>query len=247
MRTSHQSTTARLLSIALSFSVLLPGGSAFAVQAEETAPTPVKVGFFSNGDFMKKTAEGSYSGYDIEYYDELAGYADWSIAIQEYTSLADATAALENGDIDILSGMSKTTEREGKFLFSATKMCSPKIAVQVRADEDRFTISDPSSMSDMTCGILQKSNVVALYQNWCTQYGLNPHIIEYESIDARNAALAAKEVDAIAGGSTIAGAQKLAEFPSLDLYFMINSSRTDLKEQLDRSMAVLSLENPTLS
>jgi hypothetical protein len=53
MRISHGST-ARLLSIALSFSVLLPGGSAFAVQAEETAPTPVKVGFFSNGDFMKK-------------------------------------------------------------------------------------------------------------------------------------------------------------------------------------------------
>jgi signal transduction histidine kinase/ActR/RegA family two-component response regulator len=154
---------------------------------------------------------------------------------------------LENGDIDILSGMSKTTEREEKFLFSATKMCSPKIAVQVRADEDRFTISDPSSMSNMTCGILQKSNVVTLYQNWCAQYGLTPHIIEYESIDARNAALAAKEVDAIAGGSTVAGAQKLAEFPSLDLYFMFNSSRSDLKEQLDRSMAVLSLENPTFA
>ena len=124
-------------------------------------------------------------------------------------------------------------------------MCTSHIAVQTRADDDRYTAGDPSTMADMRCGILRKSNVVALYSSWCAENGLTPHIVEYDSLDQRNDALAAGEVDAIAAGSTVEGAQKIAEFPSLDLFFMFNSRQAALKAQLDRAMSILSLENPT--
>jgi len=203
--------------------MLLSGIAPMALAASVSdQPETVRVGFFHNGDFMHKTEDGAYAGYDVEYYYTLAGYANWDIQFVEYGNLNDALAALENGEVDVMSSLSKTQKRVGSYLVSSKKMCTAQIAVQTRADDDRFGVGDTQSMKNMTCGILKGSNVVTLYSDWCKENGLTPHIREYGSLDERNAALTAKEVDAIAGGSTIAGAQKIAEFPSLDLYFILS-------------------------
>ena len=218
-----------------------PGCGAWAAEA----PVTVRVGYFYNGDFMHKTGDGSYEGYDIEYYYMIAGYANWKIKFVEFDGLQPALAAMERGEVDVMSGLSKTPEREAKFLVSSLKMCTAHIAVQTRADDDRFGAGDTDSMTGLTCGILKGSNVVTLYSDWCKSNGLVPHIVEYDSLKLRNEALGARKVDAIAAGSTIAGAQKIAEFPGLDLFFMFNKKQAALKAQLDKAMGILSLDNPT--
>jgi len=207
--------------------------------------TTVRIGYFNNGDFMHKDSDGNYEGYDIEYYYTLAGYAGWKIKVVEFANLDEATAGLKSGKIDVLSGLSKTPERTASFLTSSQKMCTAHIAVHTRAGDDRFAVGDTSTMKNMTCGILKGSNVVTLYKTWCGENDITPHVVEYDSLDARNAALKAGKVDAIAGGSTIEGAQKIAEFPSLDLYFMFNKKQAGLKSQIDKAMNILSLENPS--
>jgi len=237
---------AALLLAVLSLALLFPA-FALASAAPAGSTAAVRVGYFYNGDFMHKSDSGDYNGYDIEYYYTIAGYAGWDIRFVEYDSLAAALDGLKQGDIDVMSGLSKTPERESNYLISAQKMCAAHIAVQTRADDDRFAAGDTASMADLRCGILKGSNVVTLYTQWCRNNGLVPHIVEYDSLDQRNAALADRQVDAIAGGSTIEGAQKIAEFPSLDLYFMFNRGRADLKSQLDRSMSILSLQDPSFA
>ena len=228
---------------ALFLSILLLPFTAGAADNMKDLPT-VRVAYFYNGDFMHKDKNGAFAGYDIEYYYTIAGYAGWNIRIVEYESLHAALDALEKGDIDIMSGLSRTEERERNYLVSSKKMCTARIAVQTRADDDRFTAGDTSTMTNLRCGIVRGSNVISLYSRWCRDNGLTPHITEYNSLESRNAALASGEVDAIAAGSTIRGAQKIAEFPTLDLYFMFNRNRGDLKAQTDRAMGILSLENP---
>ena len=241
------------LAAVLVMSVLIPLLSVFIgynnnVYAEtEPSRTTVRAGYFINGDFMHKAADGSYEGYDIEYYYTIAGYTGWKIKFVEFGSLDEALQGLKDGKIDILSGLSKTSDRTKAYLVSSQKMCTARIAVQTRADDDRFTAGDPSTMKDLTCGILKGSNVIALYKNWCTANGLTPHVIEYNSLPERNDAFAAGKVDAVAAGSTIEGAQKIAEFPSLDLYFMFNSKQAKLKKQMDRAMGMLSLQSPMYS
>lgn len=214
-----------------------PGQDTYA--AEKT----VRAGYFNNGDFMHKEADGSYAGYDIEYYYTLAGYADWNLQFVEYGSLKDALAALQRGDIDVLSGLSETPERTAQFLRSDVKMCTTKIAVQTRAEDDRFAAGSPATMENMVCGILKASNVAALYSVWCAGNGLTPHVMYYSSLDERNAAFENGEIDAVAAGSTIAGAQKIAEFPGLDLYFMFNRDKMEQKKDLDLAMSKLSLQD----
>ena len=209
-----------------------------------TEQTHVRAGYFYNGDFMHKKQDGSYEGYDIEYYYTIAGYANWDVQLVEFKDLESAQDALERGDIDVMSGLSKTPERVRRYIVSSQKMCTTHIAVQTRADDDRFAAGDISTMSGLTCGILRGSNVINLYTAWCAANGLVPHIVLFDSLKQRNQALDSRQVDAIAAGSTIAGAQKIAEFPALDLFFMFNRKKTELKAQLDRAMGLLSLENP---
>lgn len=215
--------------------------------AHAEASTPVRVGYFYNGDFMHKGDDGSYQGYDAEYYYMIEGYAGWDVQFVDYDSLSSAVAGLQRGEIDILSGMSKTDQRESEFLFSSQKMCTAHISVQTRADDDRFTVGDPATMTDLSCGILKGSNVVTLYESWCQANGLTPHVVEFDSIQDRNAALVSGQVDAVAGGSTVENAQKIAEFPGLDLFFMFNDGRADLKSQLDRAMGVIALSKPAFA
>lgn len=236
----NRSAAARLLCALLL--VLVLAAASFAKPAEPQ--TIVKAGYFYNGDFMHKAADGSYAGYDIELYYTIAGYAGWKVQFVEFDGLKPALEALENGSIDVLSGLSKTPERDSKYLISSMKMCTAHIAVQTRADDDRFAPGDTATMKDLTCGILRASNVVALYSDWCRSNGLTPHIVEFDTLKLRNAALADKKVEALAGGSTIAGAKKIAEFSGLDLYFMFNRDKPLLKSQLDRAMSILSLEDP---
>ena len=234
------------VSAILLFILFLPAARVSADDSVPSAASPVTVraAYFYNGDFMHKDDDGSYAGYDIEYYYTIAGYAGWNIEFVEYDNLKDALSALSSGDADIMSGLSRTDEREASYLISANKMCTTNIAVQVRADDDRFSAGDTSAMTDLTCGILKGSNVVTLYTNWCSENGLTPHIVEYDSLKERDAAFRNGEVDAVAAGSTIEGAQKIAQFPGLDLFFMMNKNRGDLKSSLDRAMSILALENP---
>ena len=86
---------AGLLAALLLSVLLLPALAPAALAAgTQTAPVTVRAGFFSNGDFMHKAEDGSYAGYDVEYYYTLAGYAGWNIRFVEYGSLNDALAAL---------------------------------------------------------------------------------------------------------------------------------------------------------
>lgn len=211
------------------------------VHAEEQKT--IKVGYFSNGDFMRKNEDGSYEGYDVEYYYMLAQYTNWNIEFVDFSSLTDAENALEQGNIDILSGLSKNTARESRFLFSDAKMCTTKTAIQTRSDDDRFSLNDIATLSDMQCGIIKNSIIISLYTNWCTDHGLTAHIVQFDNAEERNTALADQKIDAIAAGSTVEGAQKIAEFPSFDIFFVMNKASTELKMQLDSAMSVLSLEN----
>jgi signal transduction histidine kinase/ActR/RegA family two-component response regulator len=217
------------------------------VHAAEAGGSPVKVraGYFYNGDFMHKNDDGTFAGYDIEFYYTVAGYNQWDVEFAEFDGVQSALNALETGEIDILSGISKTGDRPDKFLFSGQKMCSSHIAVQAREEDDRFTAGDTSMMDSLTCGIMKGSIIEELYRKWCTANSLTPRVIEYDTVEQRNRAFYAGEVDAIAAGSTIEGARKIAEFPSLDLFFIFNGGRQDLKKQLDRAMNLIAFGHPT--
>ena len=112
----HVRRPAALLCALLALALL---GSSFCAFAA-AAPTKVRAGYFYNGDFMHKAADGSYEGYDIEYYYTLAGYANWDLSFVEYDSLNDALAGLQSGEIDIMEVVGAENGKLGVEAFAAS-------------------------------------------------------------------------------------------------------------------------------
>lgn len=106
-----------------------------------------------------------------------------------------------------MSGLSRTPEREAAYLISAEDV-HLHIAVQTRADDDHFSAGDPSSMTELSCGILRASNVVALYSNWCAENGLTRTSWNSTASSSGTRRWPRGQVDAIAARTTITRARK---------------------------------------
>lgn len=167
---------------------LMTGQPGFSMTNQDTRET-VRVGYFNNGDFMQKAMGKDFVGYDIEYYHIIASYMGFNIQFVEFSTLDKALSALDNGDIKVLSGLARTPDREKKYLVSNLKMCTAHIAVQTRADDDRFSAADTASMDELRCGVLKGSNMVPWYSSWCQSVGITPHIVEFDTLAQRNFAL----------------------------------------------------------
>ena len=94
-------------------------GSPFAHGAAAEDKT-VRVGWYESS-FNTTDAYGRQSGYAYEYQLKIAAYTGWTY---EYVtgSWADLMHMLENGEIDLMSDISYTPEREERMLFSSLPM-----------------------------------------------------------------------------------------------------------------------------
>ena len=80
----------------------------------------VRVGWFDSSDNMMDSS-GRRSGYCYEYERKIAAYTNWKYEYVE-GSWVELLQKLENGEIDMLGGVSFTEERLDKILFSSYAM-----------------------------------------------------------------------------------------------------------------------------
>jgi signal transduction histidine kinase/ActR/RegA family two-component response regulator len=219
----------------------------FLPPAYAAAKPPVKVGYIFDGDYMYKDNAGAYRGYEVEFLYEIAQNAGWGdITYVDVHNSTAALPALQSGQVDILMGMSKTPERARTFLFSAKPMVTTYMTLMVRPDEDRYTFGNLPSFQNMSTAVLQGSNVRQITEAWCRDNNLTLNFKEYASNQLALQALQAGQVDAmvIGGAYAMNKTRTIAQFSPEDSYFMLAPGRSDLKEQLDRAMEEILVQNP---
>ena len=92
--------------------------AAFADEFATFGKRVVTVAYFEDGDYMSTDEEGRYVGYNIEYLNEIARYADWTYEYVKYPSWEEACAALEASKVDLLPMVYYTEDRERRMIFS---------------------------------------------------------------------------------------------------------------------------------
>ena len=107
---------------AISSTVLWSGSktSLYEVQAAETTNNrTVKVGYYIAPGFQEyDESTGVYSGSSYEYLMVLKQYTGWQYEFVP-VEFSDGVKMLENGQLDLMNNISKTTEREQTLDFSA--------------------------------------------------------------------------------------------------------------------------------
>ena len=221
---------------------LLPT-AAFAQEPEET---PVRAGWYE--DAYNITGEnGERSGYGYEYEQSVAAYTGWTY---EYVKngWADLLEMMENGEIDIMPGISYTEERAEKMLFSELPMGAEKYYLYADLAHTDISASDLSTLNGKRIALMPTSVQATQFYAWEKQHDLHFQYVEVNSFEEGKRMAENGEIDCVISTETPAwvefGFSAIATTGGSNIYFAINKNRPDLKEELDNAMRKMEYDKP---
>ena len=237
MQTLTRKSVCVMLSLLLLLSVVLP-----VKAAAETAPAKVvRVGSFED-TFNYVNEKGARKGYGYELLQTLSGYTGWQF---EYVTCdwSDCFEKLENGEIDIMGGISYTEDRAEEMLFSDEPMGEEKYYLYADLSRADISASDYKTLNGKKVGVLMGTEPEVMLTEWEEKYGLKTEHVNVSNNEDAKQRLANHEIDCFVsleesfwadlGISTITCVGKSG------IYYALNKNRSDLKEELDNAMRAL--------
>ena len=237
MQTLMRKSVCALLSLLLLLSVVLP-----VKAAAETAPVKVvRVGSFED-TFNYVNEKGARKGYGYELLETLSGYTGWQF---EYVTCdwSDCFEKLENGEIDIMGGISYTEDRAEEMLFSDEPMGEEKYYLYADLSRADISASDYKTLNGKKIGVLMGTEPEVMLTEWEEKYDLKTQHVNISNNEDVKRKLANHEIDCFVSLEESFWAERgistITRVGESGIYYAINKNRPDLKEELDDAMRAL--------
>ena len=196
----------------------------------------VKVGAFPLSGYQEIVGT-EYRGYGYDFLRALAHYANFEY---EYVgadkSWSDMFEMLHTGQIDLWTGVARTPEREAAFLLSQP-IGTTYTRITVRPDDDRFHVTeqDFSALNGIHIGTLKDSSTRAELLKFAREKRFAYRETVFETEEAQVAALRAKKIDAILGGSTrkLEYEKLLTQFAPVPIYVAVRKDDEALLDEIN--------------
>lgn len=247
-----------LLAIALCTMVLMLSATSPAHTAPAPAPTAdaapqtegariVKVGYYNIPGFQHLSSNGERSGYGYDFLQLVRRYTQLEFVYLGYDkSWAESLAALEAGEIDLLTGALRTPERAQKFEYSFP-IGTTQLNIYVRNYDTRFRPCDYASYNGIRIGTVKSEMLDTRISRMASHHGFDCTIVPFEDFESMDRALAEKKVDAICaiGTHLMTGFRVLETFDNENIYVIVKKGNTGLIDtindaimQMDQSIAM---------
>jgi len=198
----------------------------------------VRVGYFEDNDGFQSgfSDQVPKSGYAYEYYQELSKYTGWTY-LYVYGSWSDIYKKLENGDVDIMAGMSKLDDRLPYMDFPDTPMGVESYYIFVPATDTTVHSNDPATLNGLRIGVNDHSYMLELSKKFVADHHLDCRVIPYGGTSERMAALANGEIDGIVtvDNYTVSNLKPTFKIGASDYYFAVNRQRPDILRELNEA------------
>ena len=242
MQTLMRKSVCALLSLLLLLSVVLP-----VKAAAETAPVKVvRVGSFED-TFNYCNEKGARKGYGYELLETLSGYTGWQF---EYVTCdwSDCFEKLENGEIDIMGGISYTEDRAEEMLFSDEPMGEEKYYLYADLSRADISASDFKTLDGKKIGVVMGTEPEVMLTEWEEKHGLKTQHVNISNNEDVKQKLANHEIDCFVSLEESywaeLGISTITRVGKSSIYYVLNKDRPDLKEELDNAMHALDEEAP---
>ncbi len=147
---------------------LIPAGAASAFAAVE----PVRVGYFSFSGYHNQDETGRRSGYGYEFLQLLARFTDWTYDYQAFDkSYDDCLEMLKNGQLDIVTSVSKNAEREKNFLFSDKEIGTNSTILTVKAGNSEIKKGEYDTYNEKRIGMLTGNSKNNIFESFAEEHG----------------------------------------------------------------------------
>ena len=242
MQTLMRKSVCALLSLLLLLSAVLP-----VKAAAETAPVKVvRVGSFED-TFNYCNEKGARKGYGYELLETLSGYTGWQF---EYVTCdwSDCFEKLENGEIDIMGGISYTEDRAEEMLFSDEPMGEEKYYLYADLSRADISASDFKTLDGKKIGVVMGTEPEVMLTEWEEKHGIKTQHVNISNNEDVKQKLANHEIDCFVSLEESywadLGISTITRVGKSSIYYALNKDRSDLKEELDNAMSTLDEEAP---
>ena len=242
MQTLMRKSVCALLSLLLLLSVVLPVKAA----AETTPAKVVRVGSFED-TFNYVNEKGARKGYGYELLETLSGYTGWQF---EYVTCdwSDCFEKLENGEIDIMGGISYTEDRAEEMLFSDEPMGVEKYYLYADLSRADISASDFKTLDGKKIGVVMGTEPEVMLTEWEEKHGIKTQHVNVSNNEDVQQKLANHEIDCFVSLEESywaeLGISTITRVGKSSIYYVLNKDRPDLKEELDNAMHALDEEAP---
>ena len=237
MQTLMRKSVCAMLCLLLLLSAVLP-----VKAAAETAPAKVvRVGSFED-TFNYCNEKGARKGYGYELLETLSGYTGWQF---EYVTCdwSDCFEKLENGEIDIMGGISYTEDRAEEMLFSDEPMGEEKYYLYADLSRADISASDYKTLNGKKIGVLMGTEPEVMLTEWEEKHGLKTQHVNVSNNEDVKQKLANHEIDCFVSLEESfwaeLGISTITRVGKSGIYYALNKDRPDLKEELDNAMRAL--------
>ena len=242
MQTLMRKSVCAMLCLLLLLSVVLP-----VKAAAETAPVKVvRVGSFED-TFNYCNEKGARKGYGYELLETLSGYTGWQF---EYVTCdwSDCFEKLENGEIDIMGGISYTEDRAEEMLFSDEPMGEEKYYLYADLSRTDLSTSDYKTLNGKKVGVVMGTEPEVMLTEWEEKHGIKTQHVNISNNEDVKQKLINHEIDCFVSLEESywadLGISTITRVGKSSIYYVLNKDRPDLKEELDNAMRALDEEAP---
>ncbi len=221
--------------------------TAQASSPAEEQPEVLKVGFFAFSGYHVIEEDGRRSGYGYEFLQRLAIHGGWSYEYVGYDgSYAESLDMLRSGEVDIVTSVSKTAEREKEFLFSDQSIGVNSTIFTVKAGNQDIVEGDYATYDGIDVGMLEGNSKNANFERFAGEHGFTFQPVYFAEQDELTAALQSGQVDAAVTGSLrlLENEWLLESFDASPFYICTRKDRAGLMARINTAINDMDLHDP---
>lgn len=205
----------------------------------------IKIGYMDYARFIEEGDNREYSGYGVEYLEEISKYTNWNYEYI-YDTWENCLEKLETGEIDFLCSAQYTKERDEKFDFSKYAAGIEYGVLYVSSDNDTFYYNDIQAFNNSTIGFMKGSFQNEEFHNYAVKMDFEYNIKEYDTDNKMQEALQKGEIDAMVAGSLSwkENLRMVAKFTVDPFYFVTREGNEELLQPLNDAMKQIQCNDP---
>ncbi len=233
--------------MALFLAVILTAVLFVPAYGEEEAENHIRVGFFAFAGYQDMTEDGRRDGYGYEFLQRLSMYTDWEYEYLGYEdSYAEALDMLRSGEVDIVTSVTKTPEREEEFLFSRRDIGTNSTMFTVLAGNESVVEGDYSTYDGLRIGMLEGNSKNRNFEEFAAEHGFTYEPVYYGEDWELTEALQNGSLDGIVTGSLRATENEwlIESFAEVPFYICVRRDREDLMKQIDDAIEAMDSSDP---
>ena len=227
---------------------------AFAAEGDAAEQTVIRVGFPIQKGLTEIDERGRYTGYTVEYLEEISEYTNWEY---EYVTvggninkqLVTLLGMLQRGEIDLMGAMNYNDATAEMFLFPSYSYGMAYTVLSVREDNLTYIENDHQTLDGIRVAVSEEmENRLTALEQYAEVYGFDYVLQEYPDSNAAVQAVLDEQADACLqlDLNLSEGLRSISRFSPRPYYFAVTPKKPDLLLQLDNALSNLSQAYPHL-